>query len=378
MMSETPITRVAILNSARRWIGEAAHVLDLALGLKERGVEVDLCVRRGQPLEERARAAGLTVHSMQFESRFKPIGDFRDALALRRLVKRRDIQVVHCHRGKDHWSGAVALFGLRSRPALVRTRHVVTPMKNKMANRWLMHRATDGVIAVSEAAKGSLGGLADARVIYSAVDLEKFHPSKRSDAVRRDITEAKAGDFVIGLVGRIQRVKGQGHLLEAASMLIDKHPAIRVVVAGGERTPGRIDALRAATHELGIGQRVTFLDEVEDIQGLIASLDIGVIASVGSEGSSRVALETMASGVPLIATRVGVLPEWINHGENGLLCEPGDAAGLAKEIEHLVSDESLRRQLGQMGRKYVESHHTRERWLDEVMDSYSTAVWKRS
>jgi glycosyltransferase involved in cell wall biosynthesis len=379
-MAGSDVNRVALLNSARRWIGEAAHVLMLAEGLRGRGVEVTLFVRRGHELERRAREAGLDVEALEFPSRFTWSAERRDMRRLREVVRERRIQVLHAHRGKDHWIAAMARRGMKPRPALLRTRHVVTPMRSHFFNRWLMRRATDATLAVSDAARQSMAGvlrpdqLERVRVIPSAVDLTAFHPSRRSATVRREVFGLGESDLAVGLVARMQRVKGQRVLLEAAAKLTERNQRARFILAGAERSPGRIDALERVAEELGVGERVVFLREVENIAALIASLDIGVVASLGSEGSSRVAHECMASGVPLVATRVGVLPELIRDGDNGLLCAPGDADALADGIGRLLDDPALRTRLAGAGRSHVEAHHSPEGWLDAIQGVYAEAV----
>ncbi|NUP88884.1 MAG: glycosyltransferase family 4 protein [Candidatus Sumerlaeia bacterium] len=382
-MDAPPVTRVALLNSARRWIGEAAHVLDLAQGLASRGIAVTVVPRRGHDLERRAREAGLDVVPLTFSSRFAPLADWADVRALRRLCRERRLQVVHAHRGKDHWVAAVALRGLRPRPALVRTRHVVTPVRDHVFNRWLLRRATDRIIAVSDATRRSLATvlpserLRDVPVILSAVDLSRFDPSRRSEEIRAERFGIPPGGVAVGLIGRYQRVKGQRVLLGAAADLLGRGLPLQFVFAGAERTPGRVEALRAEARARGIASRTVLFSEVEEIAPFIASLDILVVASLGSEGSSRVAYEAMASGVPVVATRVGILPEVITSGENGLLVEPGDPRALAEAVARLATDAPLRARMAELGRRHVETHHAPGRWLDEVQRVHCEAAETR-
>jgi glycosyltransferase involved in cell wall biosynthesis len=382
-MAEDRVRRVVLLNSARRWIGEAAHVLLLAEGLRRRGVEVTLGVRRGHELERRAREAGLRVESFNFTGRFSWRTDLPDISRLRSFVRRTGAQIVHCHRGKDHWIAAVALLGLRARPGLIRTRHVVTAMRGHPFNRWLMRRATDRTIAVSDAARRSLARTLPPReldrviVVRSAVDLDRFHPRHRDPTLRSEVLQLVEGELAVGLVGRIQRVKGQRVFLEAAARLARGGSPAKFVIAGAERTPGRVQALQRLCDEMNLTGRVVFLPQVLEIHRLIASLDVGAVASLGSEGSSRITYEYMASEVPVVATRVGVLPEVIRDGENGLLCPAGDAQALAAQIERLLGDPSLRQRIAHAGRRHVEEHHNPERWLDEIQALYDEVAATR-
>src|SRR5262249_7200375 len=147
--------KILITNSGRKWIGEAAHCLMLHEQLRAAGHRVWLAVRSGSELHRRAREGNLEHLALKFSSRFSPASDWRDVAALRDLIRREKIDLLHAHRGKDHWIGVAAarLCGI----PVVRTRHVVTPVKAHIFNRWLYHRATAAVISVSSAAQASLG-----------------------------------------------------------------------------------------------------------------------------------------------------------------------------------------------------------------------------
>jgi glycosyltransferase involved in cell wall biosynthesis len=375
---DRPVYRILILNSCRKWIGEAAHTFDLRRELSRRGHQVLLGCRRGRALEEAARREGFEPLCLEFQSRFSPWRDLRDVQQVRRTVRRERIDIVHCHRGKDHWVAATALLGLKNPPALVRTRHVVTSARNHALNRRLYGRETDALIAVSQKALSGMGDLLKvvpperARVILSAVDLERFNPARRSQA-RRDELGVGPDDLLVGLVGRYQNIKGQRVFLRAAGLLARRFPKARFLTAGrGSRA--RIERFRGRVADAGLEERFAVLDFQEDLPSLLASLDVGVVASLGSEGSSRVGLEYMASGAPVVATRVGALPELLGRCEHGLLAEPGDESSLAEEIARVLKHDGRREQLRLQGRARVEERHTYERWVREIEEVYAAAL----
>ena len=144
--------RIILTNSARRYIGEAAHCVALARGLGGRGHEVVLVTRAGGELQGRAREAGIRVEPLAFPEGFAPGTDWRDMRRLSRLLREHHADIVHCHRGKDHWLTAMAGFAGAPWLPMVRTRHSVVPMRNHLPNRWLLGRRTAQVIAVSNMA----------------------------------------------------------------------------------------------------------------------------------------------------------------------------------------------------------------------------------
>ncbi len=375
--------RILLLNSARRWIGEAAHTFTLARALESRGHWVLLGVRRGFELEKRAAAEGLRYRAFTLNSRFIPWDDLRDTRAIRQILRDEKIDLIQVNRGKDHWLAAAAqLFAARPPVPLIRARHVVTPAKDHWVNRWLYSRATDAVLSVSQAARSSLGPLAALaahgdprrdRVLYSAVDADLFSPNRRSEATRNQLGAAP-GDVVIGLVGRIQRIKGQRPFLEAAARVARLHPHTRFVLAG-RGTPEQTQALREYAENAGLPrENLILLGVVDNLPDIMAAFDIGVVASLGSEGHSRVTLEYMASALPVVATRVGGIPELLTDGNEGFLIEHGNPEMLAQRLETLVADAELRRHMGETGRQTTTTRFHPTRWIGEVEDFYDTVL----
>ncbi len=377
------------MNSARRWIGEAAHSLALARGLRSRGHEVLLAVRRGSELDEKARAeaekSGLHVLRLVLGSRFNPRVDAADLVRMRHRLIDGGFDIIHCHRGKDHWLGEIArlLISRDRRPILVRSRHVVTPVRRHLFNRWLYGRPDFGVMAVSRATCGSLGDLIGrleprrVRVILAAVDTEEFHPSRRDDAVR-NFLGIPPGDMLVGLIGRIQRIKGQRQFLQAAARIQKSSPRPVHFLLAGRGSLGHRRALVEYGLKQGLDRGCLHVEGFfENLPPVLASLDVGVVASLGSEGSSRVALEYMASAVAVVATRVGGIPDLIDPDESGLLVEPGDVESLAEAVLGLLQDAGRRRYLAEAARRAAEARFTIDRWLQETEDFYQSLLSKR-
>jgi glycosyltransferase involved in cell wall biosynthesis len=374
----TPPLRILLVNSGRRWIGEVGHCALLYEGLKAAGHHVLLACRRGSDLEAYAARRGLNSVSLAFCSR-PALSDWRDARLLEERIRNERIELIHTHRGKDHWIGAVV--ALRSGLPLVRTRHVVTPTRQHVFNRWLYGRATRGLISVSAAAERGLGGLAARpairEVIPSAVSLESFRPELRSASWRREgLAEDAPEPLWIGLIGRIQRVKGQRVFLEAAGKVAAELPEARFLIAG-RKGGAYARGFKRRAREAGFEDRLVVEDMLDDLPTVMASLDIGVVASLGSEGFSRVTVEYMASGVAVVATRVGAIPELLEReGEEALgkVVPPGDAEALAAAMLELGRDGELRRRLGERGVAAARARHRVEDWVEATVDVYRRAM----
>ncbi|MCX7766347.1 MAG: glycosyltransferase family 4 protein, partial [Candidatus Sumerlaeia bacterium] len=268
---------------------------------------------------------------------------------------------------------------------LIRTRHVVVPCRQHIFNKWLYRNCTSAVISVSKRAQESLGKLLDfypeerKPVIYSAVDTERFSPQCRSEELRRQLGVEERG-LLIGLIARFQRIKGQRQFLQSARLVLEKTQGkvpIKFLLAGRNATHYREKYLRLARH-LGIQEQVEILGEVENIPQLVASLDIGVVASLGSEGSSRITLEYLAAGVPVVATRVGGIPELITHQQTGLLVEAGNVEQMAEAIVQLIISPSLRQDLINAGLKSARDFFSPQRFCKETTQLYQLLLIKKT
>jgi glycosyltransferase involved in cell wall biosynthesis len=371
--------RLLHINSATKWIGEAAHTFELCRGLMERGHEVTLCCRPDSELAQRARVGGVAIEPLHLGRGFRWGEELSDWRRLRELIAERRPQIVHAHRGKDHWVAAGAMLGRSSGPGapqLVRTRHVVTPTRPHLLNTWIFGRRTAMLFAVSRAAAGSLGRYWEAAarrvVVQPGVDLERFHPG------RRDLTSKEAAFGIppqaplVALVGRVQRIKGQQVFLKAARRLAESHPTVHFLCAGRHQ-PDRGDKLRQQGNEGALKGRWHVVGWLDDIPGMMASLDVGVVASLGSEGASRVTLEYLASGLPVVGTRVGGIPDISEiSSEFALeLVAPGDDLALAEAIERaLPQDRVARAETPRIYREEPLKLISRERWLDEMEAAY--------
>lgn len=183
---------------------------------------------------------------------------------------------------------------------------------------------------------------------------------------------ADHGDrVVLGCVARLDRMKGVGVLLEAFAGLAARYPQLHVVFAG----QGDSDAqMHAETATLGLQSRVEFLGHFSgDIAALLSEFDIFVFPSLW-EGFPYSIVEAMRSGMPIVATDVGGIPEAIVSGREGLLVSPGSAAELAAAIEKLLTEPQLRRQFGLAARQRFERELSLEQMHQRVRDLLSESL----
>jgi glycosyltransferase involved in cell wall biosynthesis len=362
--------------SCRGWSSDAYWAARATVELERAGHDVTLvCKRRSEArVIRRAREAGVSrIETLTLAS---GVGPLADGLDLRRLVTwLPGAQILHVHRGKEHWLAALANRASYLRRPLVRTRHIVQPVRPHALNRWLYGRATDRIVTVTEAIRRQLvaGGLAtEDRVVTmpGGVDVDRFRadaPSTRDKGIRA--TLGLAHDVpIIGLVSGFRVMKGQPTVVEAAARL----------AAGGRRRfhllligQGPFAArVRAQIEAAGLADRISVLGFVDDLPAAMAALDVALYSALESDGMSRVLFEYLASGVPVVASRVGVVPEILEDGRTALLVPPGEPGPLAEAVARLMDDPSRRREMGAAGAALVHARYSGARLAERLTALY--------
>src|SRR5207247_829574 len=191
-------------------------------------------------------------------------------------------------------------------------------------------------------------------VIPLGLDLEPYlHAETRRGEFRGEMG-LSSGTRLVGIVGRIFPVKNHALFLESAARTAAQEPAASFVVVGdGALRP----TLEKQARELGITDRVLFTGWRQDLPRICADLDVLVVSS-DNEGTPVSAIEAMAAGCPVVATRVGGLPDLITDGETGCLVSPRDPDGLATAVLALLQDPQVASRMGQAGRAVVRERFT--------------------
>ena len=329
-----------------KWTGPAEPMLHAVTGLRARGHEVDLICPDGPPgavgtLLQRARERGVTPPMLLERARgVRVIRDLAEVRRLRELIRASGYEVVHVHHARDHLLALRAL-GLRGRraAALVASWHHGEALPLNPMNRWLFGpRSSDALCvlgpSIAERAREALG-FAEGRVavLPGVVDLERFRPRSADPALRREFG-LESGQRAVGVVARLQPHRRLDLLLEAFRRALRDAPELRLIVIGrGTRSQ---QVLHAPVERLGLGDAVISAGyRGEDFPAVLALLDALVFLVPGSDGSCRAVLEALAMGLPVIASRRGLLPEIVADGSPGALCDE-DAGALAEVLVALA------------------------------------------
>lgn len=379
MGNATFLRTVQVVNV--RWYNATAwYGVTLAHALQTAGHPSLVVGLAGTPPLDRARELGLDTVSLPLNSANPRVlgGLWRD---LDRLLRGFRPDVVNCHRGEAFilW----ALLKRRHRFALVRTRGDQRLPRDNTPNRWLHRRAADAVVATNSVMARHFVralGVPPGRVhtIPGGVDTARFRP----DAAARQAVRARYGfadqDMVLGIVGRMDEVKGMRETVRAMGMARPALEAsgrrVRLLLIGFPSQFSEADAARWSMEAgLGpLGERVCLTGRVERPEECINALDLGVLASLGSEAIARAALEIMACGVPLVSSRVGVMPDLLPAE---YLFAPGDIPAMAAMLER-GGDASWRATLQQacFNRIFQSPGLRLEDFRDQTLDLYRSIL----
>lgn len=368
--------RILQLMSCRGWSSDAYWAGRLTRELHERGHRVTFVARAGteEKVLSRLRALGVQdLRTLPFLGRRAPIGAGMDLVAIRRLIGEHD--VLHVHRGKEHWIGAVANLWAPRRIPLIRTRHIVHRVRAHPLNRWLYRRATDHLITVSQEIREryvASGLLPPWRVtpLAGGVDHRTFHPKVDGAEFRRAHGLALEAP-VVGLLASLRPMKGHRVFLEAARRVSASHPGTRFLLVGEGRDAGLIRQLVA---ELGLTRTVVMAGFARDPERALAAFTIGVYPSLSSEGMGRVLFEYMAMGLPIVASSVGLAPEVLTDRETALLVPPGEPEPLARAIQTALTSPGFAAGAGQKCCQLVEERYSGAALAEAVEAIYRASI----
>lgn len=277
------------------------------------------------------------------------------ALRLRKIFAEAAPDLVYVCNGFRGNADAIVAARLLGMPCVV---HAKGFDKFSWVERWLS-RSVAACVSMTRAIEDHCraGGMVPGRfdVIYDGLDLTAFQPRRSAEAVRQELA-IDANAEVVGVVANIQEWKGQQILVEALDLLKAKRPRLVVLLVGGIHRSGAeyAERVRAWTRDKGLEDRVLWTGPRPDVPDMMNAMDVVVHTSVRGEPFGRVIIEGMAVGKPVVATRAGGVPEFVNDGQDAVLVPPGDSAALATCLDSLLDNERERRRLGEAARTSVQ------------------------
>lgn len=373
---------VKVVNLVTRLIigGVSPHVANLMRSLDRTKYEQQLvCGLEGfgeQSMREQFEALGISpilIPQLVGNPRLN-VSDMLAFAFIFRLLRRQRPGILHTHTSKAGLLGRVAA-RLSGVPIIVHTFHGLVLKDHygrlktngvRAVERWLA-RFSDCLIAVNDQDKKDLIAcrIASAdkiEVISLGLELKQFLDNRNQRRVLHRELGLDSASRLLGIVGRIAPIKNHRLFFDAMARVLTEYPTAHLVVAGdGDLRP----EMERYVREMGIANKVSFLGWRHDLPQVYADLDVVVISSK-NEGTPVTAIEAMAAGRPVVATRVGGLPEVISDGETGYLVAPGSVEQLASAVKRVLRDSETTDRLRLRARESVKHKFTVERLATDM------------
>ena len=359
-----------LLNFAGK-AGTERYVETLVRYLNHTKVEAHFAYNEGGLLVERLEALGVPCRRIEMRRRF----DFRAARELAALCKEWDIDLVHCHYLREHYT---ALLAKRYDPHIrvIYTNHFVmaNDAVTRLSNRW-MDKRQDQMIAVCNRGKEQLirNGWSGERiqVIFNSVDPAVW-AGDRSESTLRQELGLSDDRFVMLCASRFAGDKGHKYLIDSVKRLttITDVPFTLVLAGDGPL----LEPAKAQVKELGLEDCVKFIGFRKDIKNLYKGSDLYVNSSE-HEALSYLIIEAMAAGLPVIATDMGGNRDIVNDEAGcGLLVKYDDPVSMSDAMKRLMEDKELLESCRQGALRTIDEKFEIHKWMDKTFAAYQAAM----
>ena len=369
--------------------GTERQVANLACALNRERFDLRVgCLRRaGQflaPFEER----GVPIDEYpvrRFASRRGAIEELR----LARYIAREQIAIVHSY---NFYSNvfAVPAAWLAGAPVIIasiRDQGAHSTSRQLFAQRQVC-RLADCVLVNAESIRRWLVAdgydAAKIRVIPNGIDTARFTAATPASTIRAEFG-IPAEAPIVAMLSRLTPNKGVDDMIDAAALVLQRHPAMRLLIVGagpGSYQPAAEDdpfvaGLKQRVRDLGLNDRIIFTGYRSDIPSLLAQVQISVLPSL-IEGLSNSVLESMAAGCAVVSTNVGGVGEAVTNGESGLLVPPSDVQSLAGALMHLLDHPAEGRRLGHRAQKTILERYSIERMVSATERLYTDLLAQKA
>jgi glycosyltransferase involved in cell wall biosynthesis len=344
MTSSKPL-KIVHVDTGLSLRGGQRQLLNLARQLRQRGHGQIIVCREESELETRARAEGFTCFALPLHDPAYAYG----ILQLRRHLQVVPCDILHAHDGRGQTVAWLSSIGMRVRR--VASRRVIFLPRRRWTHRLKYADTCDAIVTVSDFIRQLLirSQVPESMIalIPDGIEFPLELPSTETRSKVRARWGFSEDEFLIGHLGAFTPEKGQAVALEAFRLLTERFPQARLLLAGEGPTLREPQMMRMLE---GLGDRVRLCGAIENLAEFFPALDLFVMPSK-SEGLGSSALMAMSYGLPVVASRVGGLPEIVEEARTGWLVEPASPSALADAILAAASDRARLEQWGLNGRE---------------------------
>jgi glycosyltransferase involved in cell wall biosynthesis len=361
---------VLYLCSAAEIGGGNRSLMTLWDGFQGRGIAPLATCPASGPMVDACKDRGIACEIMDYhQPSFKhPVAAWRAYRRWRGVLSKHNPRLVHA----NDMSGArsVALASRRAGAKLVC--HVRFPLGDEYMS-WVFRGlpSPNAFIFNSHALRTEMESRVRAAcpralqvVVHNAVDLDAFSGNDRTCP----------GKAVVGILANLMPVKGHGYFLEMARMLLKENKSLEFWIIGSDiHRTGYEEELREQAKQLRIAEHVVFWGHRDDVPNLLGQLQVLVCAS-DMETFGRSLIEAMGCELPVVATRVGGIPEVVEEGETGVLVPAANPGAMASAVERLLHDDALRDRMGRAGRARAARLFSVEGHVERILAVYNKVL----
>ncbi|BCR05197.1 glycosyl transferase family 1 [Desulfuromonas versatilis] len=370
---------INILHIIHRYRGDYP-LLNLQVRLDPRRFRTVICFMSGEnDGKNQLDALGYKTYYLGLKGKNLRFSNVPLLLKLKRIIESENVQVVNCQQHRSTPIGVLAAMLARPKPAVLATLHGLGTAKTwrRRAFNWLLYRRLHRIIGISKGVSADVvasnWGLSEERTvtIQNGLEYDRFPAALEKNAARSRFAPGQADGFWFGTMGRLSEVKNHRNLILGFAHMAERFPAANLLIAGeGELRP-ELEGLIAAK---GLTERVHLLGFRRDIPEFLKALDAFLLPSL-REGLPLALLEAMASGLPVIASRVGGIPEVFGDAQIGLLVSPESPEEIGEALAEVAGSSAQRLQSwGQAARRRAVEDFSAARMIAAYEQVYTDAA----
>ena len=356
------MSKILHTESSTGWGGQELRIARESLQLKALGFDVVICASTNSQFGARFPAVRTILKTAEIGRK-----SFQGVIAMVRVLKLVDPDLVITHSSTDSWLVAVSALLVKPRLKIVRYRHVSAPISPNIATKWLYKRA-DLLVTTSDEIRDMIIrqiGVSKNNICSIPTGID---PGALECAVAKRELRAyynfSAQDFVVGMVATLRSWKGHSDVIKAISTCGDR---VKLLIVGDGP---QMENLKSQVNSLGLEKRVVFVGHVDDVAPFFKLMDVFCQPSLRNEGVSQAVLQAMFAETPVIATAIGGLCEVVSS-DSAKVVTPGDPTGISIAIEELLGDRELGYLLAKRAREIVGERHSFERMVARCVEAYT-------
>jgi len=348
------------------WGGQEIRILEESKGLTELGHEVILLAPVESNIYQSASKWGVPATAIA-------IGKKRisGVLALRRWIQANNPDVINTHSSTDTWLTALACRFLKNPPPIVRTRHISAPIPKTLTSKWLYKNAVDHIVTTGESLRRQVinetGVDKDAVTsVPTGIDPDRFKPS-----TNKEESKAKLGldpdKKYIGIIATLRSWKGHTYLIEAFGKIELENWHLLIIGDGPY-----LNVIQDKVASIGNSDRVIIVGQKSNPEEWLQAMDIFCLPSYANEGVPQAIIQAMMSGLPIISTNIGAIPEALPNDKVAIIVEPKNSLAIERALWQLTESEKNRLPIGNAAKERALSFFMKDSMLHKMESIFNT------